>query len=114
VQKFLLNSHAMILLSIIMASCTKFLTVPRAGARDWTLQRDLQKSTLWTETFRTPTWTDYLRLNHRLTVNDRDIGERLAALHMGDSPPRISLSIERSTSPAPGSQVQPVPFVSRP
>ncbi|MER9998784.1 hypothetical protein NKJ90_08060, partial [Mesorhizobium sp. M0051] len=28
VQKFLLNSHAMILLSIIMASCTKFLTVP--------------------------------------------------------------------------------------
>ncbi|MER8887074.1 MFS transporter [Mesorhizobium sp. M0816] len=86
----------------------------RAGARDWTLQRDLQNSTLWTETFRTPTWTDYLRLNHRLTVTDREVGERLAALRVGDSPPRLSLSIERSTSPAPGSQVQPVPFVSRP
>ncbi|ESY13909.1 hypothetical protein X750_31115 [Mesorhizobium sp. LNJC394B00] len=86
----------------------------RAGARDWTLQRDLQKPTLWTETFRTPTWTDYLRLNHRLTVTDREVGERLAALQVGGSPPHLALSIERSTNPAPGSQVQPVPFVSRP
>ncbi|MER9953176.1 MFS transporter, partial [Mesorhizobium sp. M0047] len=86
----------------------------RAGARDWTLQRDLQKPTLWTETFRTPTWTDYLRLNHRLTVTDREVGERLAALQVGGCPPHLALSIERSTSPAPGSQVQPVPFVSRP
>ena len=30
VQNFLLNSHVMILLSIIMASRTKFLTVPRS------------------------------------------------------------------------------------
>ncbi|MBP1847753.1 hypothetical protein J2046_006037, partial [Rhizobium petrolearium] len=28
IQKFLLNGHVMILLSIIMASDTKFLTVP--------------------------------------------------------------------------------------
>ncbi|MGX5832159.1 MFS transporter [Mesorhizobium sp. 43Arga] len=87
----------------------------RAGARNWTLQRNLQKPTIWTETFRTPTWTDYLRLNHRLTVADREVAERLAALQGGESPPpHLTLSIERSTSPAPGSEVQPVPFVSRP
>ncbi|RWN50604.1 MFS transporter [Mesorhizobium sp.] len=86
----------------------------RAGARNWTLQRNLLKPTLWTETFSTPTWTDYLRLNHRLTVADRELGERLAALQVGDCPPRLTLSIERSTSPASDRQVQPVPFVSRP
>lgn len=86
----------------------------RAGARNWTLQRNLQKPALWTETFRTPTWTDYLRLNHRLTVADRELDERLAALQAGESPPHVALSIERSTSPASGSEVQPVPFVSRP
>lgn len=86
----------------------------RAGARNWTLQRNLLKPTLWTGTFRTPTWTDYLRLNHRLTVADSELGERLAALQVGDCPPRLTLSIERSTSPATDRQVQPVPFVSRP
>ncbi|MDX8499135.1 MFS transporter [Mesorhizobium sp. VK4C] len=86
----------------------------RAGARNWTLQRNLQKPELWTETFRTPTWTDYLRLNHRLTVADRELDERLAALQSGEAPPHVALSIERSTSPASGSEVQPVPFVSRP
>ncbi|MGX5805759.1 MFS transporter [Bradyrhizobium sp. Arg314] len=86
----------------------------RAGARNWTLQRNLQKPALWTETFRVPTWTDYLRLNHRLTVADRELDERLAALQSDEAPPHVSLSIERSTSPASGSEVQPVPFVSRP
>jgi len=69
----------------------------RAGARNWTLQRDLRTLTSWTETFRTPTWTDYLRLNDRLTATDKDTGERLAALHGGDLPPEPVLSIERST-----------------
>ncbi|RJT31448.1 MFS transporter [Mesorhizobium waimense] len=86
----------------------------RAGARNWTLQRNLQKPTLWTETFRTPTWTDYLRLNHRLTLADREVAERLAALQADGSSPHLALSIERSTSPASGSEVQPVPFASRP
>lgn len=86
----------------------------RAGARNWTLQRNLQNPARWTETFRTPTWTDYLRLNHRLTVADRELDERLAALQAGEAPPHVALSIERSTSPASGSEVQPVPFVSRP
>ncbi len=59
----------------------------RAGARNWTLQRNLQTPNLWTETFRTPTWMDYLRLNHRLTawtkswLNDFSLYTTASILH---------------------------------
>ncbi|MER8523162.1 MFS transporter [Mesorhizobium sp. M1076] len=69
----------------------------RAGARNWTLQRNLQTPSLWTETFRTPTWMDFLRLNHRLTAADKEADEHLLALHDGELPPRTVLSIERTT-----------------
>ncbi|PWJ87465.1 putative MFS family arabinose efflux permease [Mesorhizobium loti] len=67
------------------------------GARHWNLQRDLQQPSRWTETFRTPTWMDYLRLNHRLTAADKELDQRLLALHLGDLPPRTTLAIERPT-----------------
>ncbi|WP_026622746.1 MFS family permease (plasmid) [Ensifer sp. WSM1721] len=85
----------------------------QAGARNWTLQRNLLTSTLWTETFRTPTWTDYLRLNHRLSGADQELGERLAALHDGADAPQIVLAIERTTTQA-RSRSQPITRVSRP
>lgn len=69
----------------------------RVGARHWNLQRDLQEPSHWTETFRTPTWMDYLRLNHRLTAADKELDQRLLELHEGDLPPRTKLSIERPT-----------------
>jgi MFS family permease len=69
----------------------------RVGARHWNLQRDLQDPSLWTETFRTPTWMDYLRLNHRLTVADKELDQRLLELNISDAPPRTRLSIERPT-----------------
>ncbi|MER8396369.1 MFS transporter [Mesorhizobium sp. M1340] len=69
----------------------------RVGARHWNLQRDLQEPAQWTETFRTPTWMDYLRLNHRLTAADKELDQRLLELHAGDLPPRTKLSIERPT-----------------
>ncbi|WP_192359093.1 MFS transporter [Mesorhizobium mediterraneum] len=72
----------------------------RAGARNWTLQRNLQTPSLWTETFRTPTWMDFLRLNHRLTAADKEIGQNLLALHEGELSPRTELSIERTTEAA--------------
>lgn len=68
----------------------------RAGARHWNLQRDLQDTSHWIETFRTPTWTEYLRLNHRLTATDKELDERLLRLHAGEISPRLILSIERS------------------
>ncbi|ESZ53444.1 hypothetical protein X729_31960 [Mesorhizobium sp. L103C131B0] len=52
------------------------------------------------ETFRTPTWTDYLRLNHRLTTAGRNWNERVLLVHKGEFPPQATLLIERPTSPA--------------
>ncbi|ESW67066.1 hypothetical protein X772_34770 [Mesorhizobium sp. LSJC280B00] len=72
----------------------------RVGARNWTLQRNLQKPMHWAETFRTPTWTDYLRLNHRLTEVDKELDERVFELHAAETPPQMTLSIERPTSSA--------------
>ncbi|AUX78942.1 MFS transporter [Sinorhizobium fredii] len=85
----------------------------RAGARNWTLQRNLLTPALWTETFRTPTWTDYLRLNHRLSAADRELGERLATLHEGAGAPPTVLGIERGTTPA-RARGQPITRLSRP
>jgi hypothetical protein len=69
----------------------------RAGARDWTLQRDLRNPAQWAETFRTPTWMDFMRLNHRLSPADQEISELLCALHRGDRPLQTDLAIERAT-----------------
>lgn len=85
----------------------------RVGARHWTLLRDLQKPSQWTETFGTPTWTDYLRLNHRLTTADKQLDERLLELHTGACPPQMKLLIERPTDPVRNPD-QSTPFLSHP
>ncbi|MCA1495034.1 MFS transporter [Ensifer sp. NBAIM29] len=87
--------------------------VSRAGARDWTLQRDLRKPSQWTETFRTPTWMDFLRLNHRLSPADQEITQLLAGLHKGDASPQTDLAIERTTD-ALRMRSQPIVRVARP
>ncbi|RWP16084.1 MAG: MFS transporter [Mesorhizobium sp.] len=84
----------------------------RVGARHWMLQRSLQKPMQWTETFRTPTWTDYLRLNHRLTTADKELDERILQLHAGELPPQMTLWIERPTSSARKPD-QSAPYFSR-
>ncbi|MPR12440.1 hypothetical protein FS320_37325 [Microvirga tunisiensis] len=83
----------------------------RVGARRWTLQRNLQTPLQWTETFQTPTWTDYLRLNHRLTTADKELDERVLELHAGEDPPQTTLSIERPTSSA--RKRVPIPYFPR-
>lgn len=70
----------------------------RNGARRWTLTRNLHDTETWTETFRTPTWHDYLRLNYRQTAADRALDTGLADLHMGADAPPVVLSIERPTA----------------
>ncbi|TIO72264.1 MFS transporter [Mesorhizobium sp.] len=85
----------------------------RAGARSWTLQRNLHTPSLWTETFRTPTWMDFLRLHHRLTIADKEVTQHLFALHAGEESPRTLLSIERTTD-ATRSRAQPFTVFSRP
>ncbi len=92
---------------------TRRYAVSRAGARDWTLQRDLRQPSVWTETFRTPTWMDFLRLNHRLSPADHEISQLLSGLHNGDSPPQTDLAIERTTD-ALRTRSRPIARVSRP
>ncbi|TIM79977.1 MAG: MFS transporter, partial [Mesorhizobium sp.] len=83
----------------------------RVGARHWTLLHNLQEPLQWTETFGRPTWTDYLRLNHRLTTADRELDESVLQLHAGHLPPQVTLLIERPTSSDRQSD-QPTPFFS--
>lgn len=71
----------------------------RVGARNWVLLRNLREPSQWTETFRTPTWADYLRLTRRRTTADEQLDERILELHTGALPPQLSLLIERPTRP---------------
>ncbi|MBY3143180.1 MFS transporter [Rhizobium laguerreae] len=77
------------------------IAMSRAGARGWTLQRNLRIPAQWAETYRTPTWMDFMRLNHRLSPADQEISELLSALHEGDRPPQTDLAIERATVAQP-------------
>jgi MFS family permease len=67
----------------------------RDGARNWTLLRDLGHPEHWVESYETPTWTDYVRHNLRLTKADADISERIRALHTGTEPPSVRRYVER-------------------
>lgn len=70
----------------------------RNGARRWILTRNLHDTAVWTETFRTPTWNDFLRFNYRQTAADRSLHASLVDLHMGHEAPEMTLSIERPTA----------------
>ncbi|UCI31959.1 MFS transporter [Mesorhizobium sp. B4-1-4] len=83
----------------------------RVGARHWSLNCDVQQPSRWIEIYRTPTWTDYLRLNHRRTAADKQLDEELLQLMPADAnPPKTSILIERPTEPVrkPG---PPMPIV---
>jgi MFS family permease len=82
----------------------------RDGARQWALLRDLSDPELWIERYKTPTWADYVRLNHRITQNDAYVPARLRALHQGPEGPRVRRMIERQTS-APSTAQLPTPEV---
>ncbi|WP_051441037.1 MFS family permease (plasmid) [Ensifer sp. WSM1721] len=71
----------------------------RVGARQWTLTRDVREPSRWLETYRTPTWTDYQRLHHRLTTADKQLDEELLNLSAATHPPRTSILIERPAGP---------------
>ncbi|MDI7862932.1 MFS transporter [Rhizobiaceae bacterium n13] len=71
----------------------------RDGARNWALMRDLENPSLWTETYHTPTWVEYLRHHHRRTQADAENVESLRALHRGSGPLHVHRMIERQTIP---------------
>ncbi|MGY5794055.1 MULTISPECIES: MFS transporter [Rhizobium] len=57
---------------------------------DWPPRRDLRKASRWTETFRTPTSMDFLRLHHRRSPSDQEVIQLISALHISDKPPEIN------------------------
>jgi MFS family permease len=71
----------------------------RDGARQWSLLRDLEDPRIWTESYHSPTWLDYLRHQHRRTQADAENLDLLRALHIGPEPPRVHRMIERQTVP---------------
>ncbi len=70
----------------------------RDGAREWTLARDLEDPRLWTESYQTPTWVEYIRHNQRRTKADADSADHVRKLHRGEGPPRVHRRIVRQAS----------------
>ncbi|WP_287381877.1 MFS transporter [Mesorhizobium sp.] len=52
------------------------------------------------ETFRTPTWTDYLCLHHRLTEADKELDEHLLRLACGRASTSNDVVLFGDVSPA--------------
>ncbi len=71
----------------------------RDGARQWALMRDLENPDIWTETYHTATWADYVRHNQRRTQADSEVWTRIRALHAGPEGPRVHRMIERQAIP---------------
>ncbi len=71
----------------------------RDGAQAWALMRDLENPHIWTETYHTPTWVDYVRHNHRRTKADAMNFDQIRALHRGEHPPKVHRMIERQVIP---------------
>ncbi|WP_313603450.1 MFS transporter [Rhizobium sp.] len=71
----------------------------RDGARQWALMRDLEHPEIWTETYHTATWADYVRHNRRRLQIDEEIWDAIRKLHRGVEGPRVHRMIERQTIP---------------
>ena len=71
----------------------------RDGARQWALMRDLEHPEIWTETYHTATWADYVRHNQRRTQADAEAWDAIRALHRGEEGPRVHRMIERQAIP---------------
>lgn len=71
----------------------------RDGARQWALMRDLENPEIWTESYHTATWADYVRHNRRRLQIDEEIWDAIRKLHRGVDGPRVHRMIERQTIP---------------
>lgn len=61
----------------------------RDGASDWQIFRDTEDPERFVEHFFTESWGEHLRQHGRVTKADRDIQQRIQALHAGKEPPRV-------------------------
>lgn len=61
----------------------------RDGAVYWQVFRDMEQPDRFVEHFVTESWAEHLRQHGRVTVADRDVQERILALHAADERPRV-------------------------
>ena len=62
----------------------------RGGGYDWTLMQDAADPERFVETWFEASWLDHLRHHERVTGTDRDLQERIRALHRGENAPRVA------------------------
>ncbi len=72
----------------------------RDGARRWTLMQDIDNPLMWTESFQSATWLDYLRQRQRFTMADREAALRVHAFHRSEQLPQVRHLIERTPTTA--------------
>jgi len=75
----------------------------RDGASYWQIFRDTDDPERLVEHFITESWAEHLRQHGRVTKADRDVQARIAALHSGDSPPKVTHYIAGGARVGPAS-----------
>ncbi|MHB9880417.1 MFS transporter [Pacificimonas sp. ICDLI1SI03] len=82
----------------------------RDGGRRWTLLQDLADPEIWIERFESATWTERLRLRHRVTRADEAVEQRVRSFHFGGSPIKVRLLLVRPAGSEPVSRDRPAPY----
>jgi MFS family permease len=67
----------------------------RLGGFEWSLSRDVEDVTLWTERFHCPTWGDYLRMRDRYTQVDFDVQAEARSFDMSPDGITVRRRLER-------------------
>jgi MFS family permease len=62
----------------------------RDGAFIWNLSRDLAAPGRYVELFFVESWAEHLRQHERVTIADREVEDKIKALHIGGKPPVVS------------------------
>ncbi len=73
----------------------------RDGAFAWGIFQDAAAPGRIIEYFLEESWLEHLRHHERVTQADRDIQERVHALHIGADPPRVTHYLAGDAGPMP-------------
>lgn len=65
-------------------------TLRRDGATRWGLFEDIAQPGRYLETFLVESWAEHMRQHARVTIEDRDLTQRVHAFHLGANPPAVS------------------------
>lgn len=71
----------------------------RLGARHWALLHDLERDSLWIETFRLATWSDYERFMGRRTAETVNLRESICAVQIGGQDPVLHRTLVANPGP---------------